>query len=241
MSKTKSFKRINWVAPAGAVRHVRFSSGLSERSHVLLSHKIAMISKKMMHALRSSVSVPSSLTRDSPPVVIRVIKINTKRVVESDKCQDKFKSDLSPAREGFHDDGEYSFASLLNLEEREISDIIARINDGLPYDSWLHFLDTTRLAEEETCRLVGLTPPTLALRKEEGRFQREESDRLIRAARVFHRVLELFGGDLDDALRWFRAPQYALGGIPPLKYAETEIGATEVERVIGRIEHGIPC
>jgi uncharacterized protein (DUF2384 family) len=34
-------------------------------------------------------------------------------------------------------------------------------------------------------------------------------------------------------------PQFGLGGAVPLEYAETEVGAREVENLLGRIEHGV--
>jgi putative toxin-antitoxin system antitoxin component (TIGR02293 family) len=67
----------------------------------------------------------------------------------------------------------------------------------------------------------------------------EESDRLLRAGRVFGRALELFDGDTNAARNWLSKPQPALGGGVPLELAETEVGAREVEAAIGRIEHGV--
>jgi putative toxin-antitoxin system antitoxin component (TIGR02293 family) len=80
----------------------------------------------------------------------------------------------------------------------------------------------------------------LARRQQEGKLTPEESDRLLRASRVFTRALELFEGDAAAALSWLSEPQVALGGIVPLEIADTEIGANEVESLIGRLEHGIP-
>jgi len=56
---------------------------------------------------------------------------------------------------------------------------------------------------------------------------------------VFRRALQLFDGDTKAARRWLSNPQPALGGAIPLKLAETEVGAREVEAAIGRIEHGV--
>jgi uncharacterized protein (DUF2384 family) len=36
-----------------------------------------------------------------------------------------------------------------------------------------------------------------------------------------------------------RSPQIGLGGAVPLAYAETELGAREVEDLLGRIEYGV--
>jgi putative toxin-antitoxin system antitoxin component (TIGR02293 family) len=44
---------------------------------------------------------------------------------------------------------------------------------------------------------------------------------------------------LDDGRRWLNSPQVGLGGAIPLEYAETEVGAREVEHLLGRIEYGV--
>lgn len=67
----------------------------------------------------------------------------------------------------------------------------------------------------------------------------EESDRLVRASRIFGRALSLCEGDRDAAKHWLSEPQKALGGTVPLILARTEVGALEVERLIGRLEHGV--
>ena len=52
------------------------------------------------------------------------------------------------------------------------------------------------------------------------------------------RAGEVFANS-KKALRWLRSPNPALGGLSPLKAAETSEGSREVEDVLGRIEHGI--
>jgi putative toxin-antitoxin system antitoxin component (TIGR02293 family) len=56
---------------------------------------------------------------------------------------------------------------------------------------------------------------------------------------VFAHALRLFEGDRDAAKGWLSRPQKALGGLPPVSVARTEVGALEVERLIGRLDHGV--
>ena len=42
-----------------------------------------------------------------------------------------------------------------------------------------------------------------------------------------------------NARQWLNAPQFGLGGAIPLEYAGTEVGAREVEDLLGRIEYGV--
>ncbi len=43
----------------------------------------------------------------------------------------------------------------------------------------------------------------------------------------------------ENARQWLASPQVGLGGAVPLEYAETELGAREVEDLLGRIEYGV--
>jgi putative toxin-antitoxin system antitoxin component (TIGR02293 family) len=68
-----------------------------------------------------------------------------------------------------------------------------------------------------------------------------EPDRLIRLAGLFGRALDLFEGDAGAAREWLTTPQRALRYVAPLELGTTDIGATEVENLIGRPEYGIPA
>ena len=87
--------------------------------------------------------------------------------------------------------------------------------------------------------LVQIKPRTLDRRKNEGRLQPDESDRLLRAAKVFGKAIALFEGDVPFAKEWLSSRQAALGGAVPLEMAKTDVGAREVEDLIGRLEHGV--
>src|SRR5215217_2756378 len=102
-----------------------------------------------------------------------------------------------------------------------------------------HLRQNIGFSREEMAELVQIRPRTLDRRKKEGRLHPEESDRLLRASRVFGRALALFEGDTEGASGWLSSPQRALGGAVPLEMARTEIGAGEVEGLIGRLEHGV--
>ena len=91
----------------------------------------------------------------------------------------------------------------------------------------------------EVAALIQIPPRTLTRRRSGGRLQPDESDRLLRAARLFQLTVELFESNIDAARAWFSSPKKALGGKTPLEFARTEVGAREVENLIGRLEHGV--
>jgi putative toxin-antitoxin system antitoxin component (TIGR02293 family) len=129
--------------------------------------------------------------------------------------------------------------SLLGLETFELRELLRAVERGLPYQTFECLLVNTALAPEEALVLVDIPLRTLTRRKSEGRFRQDESDRLLRAARIFARALGLFEGDRAAAKQWLLDRQKALGGEVPLTIARTEVGALEVERLIGRLEHGV--
>ena len=135
--------------------------------------------------------------------------------------------------------GANSYVVLLGLDTFDSPELLQAVERGLPYVSFEHLVANTSLRQDETLVLVDIPLRTLTRRKTEGRFHQDESDRLLRASRVFAHALRLFEGDRDAAKGWLSRPQKALGGLPPVSVARTEVGALEVERLIGRLDHGV--
>lgn len=65
-----------------------------------------------------------------------------------------------------------------------------------------------------------------------------EADRVLTSLKVIDRATKLFEGDRDAALRWLTQPHRLLGGDTPKDRAKTSVGADQVHKLIGRIEHG---
>ncbi len=47
-----------------------------------------------------------------------------------------------------------------------------------------------------------------------------------------------FLGDHERAIRWLKRPNRALGGIAPVAALDTELGARQIENILGRIAFG---
>ena len=134
----------------------------------------------------------------------------------------------------------HHYVSLLGLRTFDMPKLLERIRKGLSYRAWERFVRNTTLSNDEALSLVQISPRTLQRRKEEGRLHPDESDRLLRATRVYAKTLALFEGNDQHTRQWLISSQPALNGSTPLDYATTELGAREVEDLIGRLEHGIP-
>lgn len=71
-----------------------------------------------------------------------------------------------------------------------------------------------------------------------GKFERAESDRLARVARLYATAEDVFGAP-DVAQEWMKTSNRALDGARPLDELETDIAAREVEDLLGRIRYGV--
>jgi putative toxin-antitoxin system antitoxin component (TIGR02293 family) len=124
------------------------------------------------------------------------------------------------------------------LREPEAPYLITRVRDGLPMAEFQALCEMLGLSEERLAALLGMSRATLHRRKKTGHLDRMESDRLVRYARLFSRAATALGG-AEGARSWLTSPAVAFHGERPLDYADTEIGAREVEALLGRIEHGV--
>jgi putative toxin-antitoxin system antitoxin component (TIGR02293 family) len=135
--------------------------------------------------------------------------------------------------------GPHAHVILLGLETFDPVDLLRAVKKGLSYRAFERFRRNTSLSFERVTNLIDIPRRTMTRRKREGRFLPDESDRLLRASRLFAKALELFDGDRDAATEWLTTAQPALGGAVPLDLATSELGALEVGRLIGRLEHGV--
>ena len=132
------------------------------------------------------------------------------------------------------------YVALLGMRTYDASRLYASVRKGFSYSAFEHLQRNATLTAQALADLAEIPMRTLARRKEQGKLGPEESDRLVRLSRVFGRALELFEGDVEAARTWLSTPLRALAGAKPLEYARTDVGANEVEQVVGRLEYGIP-
>ena len=133
----------------------------------------------------------------------------------------------------------YAYTMLLGYDRIDLSKLLRELERGLPYRAYERLSRNVGMSSDRLLRSVDIARRTLIRRRSEGRFAADESDRLLRVARVFGAALSLFEGDRDAALEWLEEPQLAFGGAIPLDVARTEVGAREVEDLAYRLEHGV--
>jgi putative toxin-antitoxin system antitoxin component (TIGR02293 family) len=129
--------------------------------------------------------------------------------------------------------------SSLGLKNRRTDDWIRELQRGLPFGALKSFADVTGWPVAEIASALEIPERTLARRRTAGRLAPDESERLFRLSRVFEKAVDLFEGNLSSATNWLSTPRQALSDQTPLAYARTELGAREVENLMGRLEHGV--
>lgn len=116
--------------------------------------------------------------------------------------------------------------------------LVAVVMRGLPFGELETLQRQLDLPLDRLAGHLGLARATLHRRKQAGQLTPDESDKVLRFARLLGQAMKIFGG-IEDAREWLRSPQYGLGGAIPLEFAGTEVGAREVESLLGRIDHGV--
>jgi putative toxin-antitoxin system antitoxin component (TIGR02293 family) len=115
---------------------------------------------------------------------------------------------------------------------------IERIHAGLGFQAVRNLQKALDLPLEKMAAVLGMSRATLHRRKTQGKIDQNESERLVRYQRLLEKADDVFG-DVATARKWLTHKQPGLGGAVPLDFARTEIGAREVENLLGRIEYGV--
>ena len=127
---------------------------------------------------------------------------------------------------------------VLRTEVRSEFDLATVAMEGLAPEAASRLLESGLLKPDELYELI--IPRRTFDRRLEARqpLTVVESDRLLRAARVIVRAIEALGST-EKASAWLRTANRSLRGEVPISLLETDLGARMVERVLGRIEHGV--
>jgi len=118
------------------------------------------------------------------------------------------------------------------------SKLIVALRAGLPFQELEELQASLKVPMDQLLPRLDISKATLHRRKAAGRLEPGESDRVLRFARLLGRAVEVMESE-ESARQWLSAPQTGLGGAVPLDYAGTEVGAREVEDLLGRIEYGV--
>ncbi len=128
---------------------------------------------------------------------------------------------------------------VLGKTVKEPDDLADLVRKGLPASSITALAERLDLGNTVLSRKLGIPQRTLTRRlSQRSRLTAAESDRTVRLARVYANAVEMLG-DEKKAVGWLQTPNRALGGERPLDQLDTDVGAREVEDILGRIAYGV--
>jgi len=117
------------------------------------------------------------------------------------------------------------------------TELVGAVRDGLPIAA-LDRLVSDGVISEAEIEARFIPRRTLYARRQKGTLSSEQSDFLVRLARIQAFADAIFG-ERAKSHGWLRDRNSVLGGERPLDLLDTEAGGRLVEAVLGRIAHGI--
>lgn len=137
-------------------------------------------------------------------------------------------------------DGPDSLVSVVTgVRSGRREEMLVSIKRGLKFASIGHLVKGFRTPRKDIARILSIASTTMNRRKAQGRLLPDESDRVVRLAQLKDAALVLMNFDDEAAVSWLHTPNSILGGESPLEHASTEVGARDVEDLIGRLRHGV--
>ena len=130
------------------------------------------------------------------------------------------------------------YVQSIGIKSKNIDDLIRKIQRGFPVSSFEKLRRKLDVSDNLLSQVINIPKRTLTRRKQQGRLNVVESEKLLRIARLYDKALEVFE-DEEAAEKWLKESARGLGGVIPLEYAKTELGAQEIEKLLIRIEHGV--
>jgi putative toxin-antitoxin system antitoxin component (TIGR02293 family) len=128
---------------------------------------------------------------------------------------------------------------ILGRAVKSLTDLAELVREGLPASSVIALAEKLDLGNAALSRKLGIPQRTMTRRlSQHSRLSAAESDRTVRLARVYATAVEMIGNK-EKAVEWLRTPNRALAGERPLDQLDTDLGAREVEDVLGRIAYGV--
>lgn len=118
-------------------------------------------------------------------------------------------------------------------------EIIARSRTGVRRAEADRVAELIGMTDREMAAALGLSASYLHRLKTDQHMNQEASERLLLLENLIHHALDTFEGHPETVLGWLRTPIRELSQQTPLQALDTVTGFGVVERVLGRIDHGI--
>lgn len=128
--------------------------------------------------------------------------------------------------------------SAFEVTEMPIDQALAAIRRGLPANAFDGVAKSLSLTVDELASKLGVSPRTVRdQRKKAARLSPENSEKLVRIARIQRVARKIFTSD-EAVSQWLSASAPALNGSKPIDMLDTDMGAREVEALLQGIAYG---
>ncbi|MBO0936785.1 DUF2384 domain-containing protein [Fibrella sp. HMF5335] len=118
-------------------------------------------------------------------------------------------------------------------------EIIARSRQGVLRAEADRVASLVGLTDKEMATALGLSASYLHRLKTDQRISQDASERLLLLENLLQHALDTFEGKASTVLDWLRGPLRELDYQTPWQILDTVTGYQLVDRVLGRIDHGI--
>ncbi|MEX2534979.1 MAG: antitoxin Xre-like helix-turn-helix domain-containing protein [Trueperaceae bacterium] len=125
-----------------------------------------------------------------------------------------------------------------DLDIRDLREAQEAIERGLPFNGFEQLRNILGAGSGELAAALGIAGTTLARRRKEGQLSPEESERLLRLARLVEMARVVLSP--NGLSSWFNREHPALAA-KPLDCARNEIAARRLETLLGRLADGGPA
>ena len=80
----------------------------------------------------------------------------------------------------------------IGIRSRDIDDLILKVRKGLPVSSFEELGRRLGVSDGFLSRIVDIPKRTLTRRKQQGRFNGQESEKVLRIGRLYDKAIEVF-------------------------------------------------
>jgi putative toxin-antitoxin system antitoxin component (TIGR02293 family) len=124
------------------------------------------------------------------------------------------------------------------VAEMPLSKAVKIIRAGLPAGAFVGVAKVLALTSDELAAKLGISIRTVRdQQKKAARLSRENTEKLVRIARIQRQARKLFTSD-EAVSQWLASPAPALDGVAPINLLDTDLGSREVEAVLNGVAYG---
>lgn len=119
------------------------------------------------------------------------------------------------------------------------TDLRVITREGLPVQTFPFVAEGLAVDRKILAQIIGISDRTLSRRlASDARLSADESDRMMRLARVMAHAIDTFGTQ-EKAAHWMQTSNLVLEGQTPLSLLDTDAGVRQVDTILGRIDYGL--